>query len=82
MKPERCERSFAEVLGKTPSVRGSHTALPRTALSKMAESDDITDLVEQFTTVTGVEDTVAMCYLQQSGWDLQVSGHLSLYIAK
>lgn len=22
MKPERCERSFAEVLGKTPSVRG------------------------------------------------------------
>lgn len=37
----------------------------------MAESDDITDLVEQFMTVTGVEDTVAMCYLQQSGWDLQ-----------
>ena len=55
---------------------------PRTALAKMAESDDITDLVEQFMTVTGVEDTVAMCYLQQSGWDLQVSGHLSLYIAK
>ena len=81
MKPERCERSSTEVLGKTPSVRGSLTQ-PSTALSKMAESDDITDLVEQFMTVTGVEDTVAMCYLQQSGWDLQVSGHLSLYIAK
>ena len=48
----------------------------------MTESDDITDLVEQFMTVTGVEDTVAMCYLQQSGWDLQVNGHLSVYIAK
>ena len=55
---------------------------PGTAFCKMAESDDITDLVEQFMTVTGVEDTAAMCYLQQSGWDLQVNGHLSLYIAK
>lgn len=38
----------------------------------MAESEDITDLVEQFMAVTGVEDTVAMCYLQQFGWNLQV----------
>ena len=48
----------------------------------MAEGDDITDLVEQFMTVTGVEDTVAMYYLQQFSWDLEVNGHLLLYIAK
>ena len=39
----------------------------------MAEGDDITDIVEQFMAVTGVEDTVAMCYLQKSGWNLQVN---------
>ncbi|XP_068706872.1 tyrosyl-DNA phosphodiesterase 2-like [Montipora foliosa] len=39
----------------------------------MAEGDDITDIVEQFMAVTGVEDTVAMCYLQKSGWNLQAA---------
>ena len=33
---------------------------------------EITDLVEQFMAVTGVEDTVAMLFLQQSGWNVQV----------
>ena len=33
---------------------------------------EITDLVEQFMAVTGAEDTVAMLFLQQSGWNVQV----------
>lgn len=39
----------------------------------MADSGEITDLVHQFMVVTGVEDTVAMCYLQQSSWNVEVS---------
>ena len=38
----------------------------------MADSEDITHLVEQFMAVTGADDTVAMCYLHQSGWNIQV----------
>ena len=38
----------------------------------MADSEDVTDLVEQFTAVTVAEDSVAMCYLHQSGSNLQV----------
>lgn len=39
----------------------------------MADSGEITDLVHQFMVVTGAEDTVAMCYLQQSSWNVEVS---------
>ena len=34
--------------------------------------DDITELVQQFMAVTGAEDTVAMCFLQQSSWNVEV----------
>lgn len=43
----------------------------------MAASGDITDLVHQFMAVTGAEDTVAMCYLQQSSWNVEVCNVLS-----
>ena len=33
---------------------------------------EITDLVEEFMAVTEAEDTVAMRYLQQSDWNVQV----------
>lgn len=48
----------------------------------MADGDDITDLVEQFMAVTGVEDTVAMCYLQQSNWNVEVCSTLKLYTCR
>ena len=39
----------------------------------MADSDDITDLVQEFMAVTGAEDVTAMRYLQQSNWNVEVS---------
>ena len=42
-------------------------------MQEMADSEDITEMVEQFMAVTGAEDTVAMCYLQQSHWNVQVN---------
>ena len=39
----------------------------------MADSNDITDLVQEFMAVTGAEDVTAMRYLQQSNWDVEVS---------
>lgn len=37
-----------------------------------SDSEDITDLVHQFMAVTGAEDTVALSYLQQSSWNVEV----------
>lgn len=39
-----------------------------------SDSEDITDLVHQFMAVTGAEDTVALSYLQQSSWNVEVCG--------
>lgn len=37
-----------------------------------SEEIEITDLVHKFMAVTGAEDTVALSYLQQSGWNVDV----------
>lgn len=37
----------------------------------MADSDEITDLVQEFIAVTGAEDITAMRYLQESNWDVE-----------
>ena len=36
------------------------------------EEYEITDLVHQFMAVTGAEDTMALSYLQQSSWNVEV----------
>ena len=45
----------------------------KSSLNDMADSDDITDLVQEFMAVTGAEDVTAMRYLQQSNWNVEVS---------
>ena len=57
----------------------SDSLIPRRSefFETMADSSDskeieITDLVEQFMAVTGAEDTVALSYLQQSTWNVEV----------
>lgn len=52
-----------------PSILSVH----KSSLDDMADSDDITDLVQEFMAVTGAEDVTAMRYLQQSNWDVEVS---------
>lgn len=37
-----------------------------------SEEIEVTDLVHKFMAVTGAEDTVALSYLQQSGWNVDV----------
>lgn len=37
-----------------------------------SEEFETTDLVHQFMAVTGAEDTVALSYLQQSSWNVEV----------
>ena len=37
-----------------------------------SEEFEITDLVHQFMAVTGAEDTMALSYLQQSSWNVEV----------
>ena len=52
-----------------PTILSVH----KSSLDDMAESDDITDLVQEFMAITGAEDVTAMRYLQQSNWDVEVS---------
>ena len=40
--------------------------------SSDSEEFEITDLVHQFMAVTGAEDTMALSYLQQSSWNVEV----------
>ena len=40
--------------------------------SSDSEEFEITDLVRQFMAVTGAEDTMALSYLQQSSWNVEV----------
>ena len=40
--------------------------------SSDSEAFEITDLVHQFMAVTGAEDTMALSYLQQSSWNVEV----------
>lgn len=67
------------------SVLSDSTARPKKSKKKqktetqgdMGDSSDseefeITDLVHQFMAVTGAEDTVALSYLQQSSWNVEV----------
>lgn len=67
-------RSSTTLLSKTA---GSITLRKEEAFfERMADSGseeiEITDLVHKFMAVTGAEDTVALSYLQQSGWNVDV----------
>ena len=56
---------------------GAYSEKKKQKTEAMGDSSDsnefeITDLVHQFMAVTGAEDTVALSYLQQSSWNVEV----------
>lgn len=68
-------RSSTTLLSKTAgsiTLRFQEEAFFERMADSGSEEIEITDLVHKFMAVTGAEDTVALSYLQQSGWNVDV----------